>query len=154
MSVASKSKSNGLSKATPIDDKNWPFHDEDHNTFFRKIQNADSFPERIFLKKTNTNRSMGCQDDCREDHNARFEISIEIEFVWNSRDKFQLFLQNLKRSEGNKSDETGSTEIWTRIAGFKVQSANRYTIEPTALVMPFQIYLNLLLYRPYKKTRF
>ena len=25
----------------------------------------------------------------------------------------------------------GSTEIWTRIAGFKVQSANHYTIEPT-----------------------
>ena len=25
---------------------------------------------------------------------------------------------------------TGSTEIWTRIAGFKVQSANHYTIEP------------------------
>ena len=24
----------------------------------------------------------------------------------------------------------GSTEIWTRIAGFKVQSANHYTIEP------------------------
>ena len=25
---------------------------------------------------------------------------------------------------------SGSTEIWTRIAGFKVQSANHYTIEP------------------------
>ena len=24
----------------------------------------------------------------------------------------------------------GSTEIWTRIAGFRVQSANHYTIEP------------------------
>ena len=24
----------------------------------------------------------------------------------------------------------GPTEIWTRIAGFKVQSANHYTIEP------------------------
>lgn len=51
MSVASKSKSNGLSKATPIDDKNCPFHDEDHNTFFRKIQNADSFPDGYFLRK-------------------------------------------------------------------------------------------------------
>ena len=30
-----------------------------------------------------------------------------------------------------KSDKKeGSTEIWTRIAGFKVQSANHYTIEP------------------------
>ena len=27
----------------------------------------------------------------------------------------------------------GSTEIWTRIAGFKVQSANHYTIEPQVL---------------------
>ena len=27
----------------------------------------------------------------------------------------------------------GSTEIWTRIAGFKVQSANHYTIEPLGL---------------------
>ena len=26
--------------------------------------------------------------------------------------------------------ESGSTEIWTRIAGFKVQSANHYTMEP------------------------
>ena len=26
--------------------------------------------------------------------------------------------------------KTGSTEIWTRIAGFRVQSANHYTIEP------------------------
>ena len=27
----------------------------------------------------------------------------------------------------------GSTEIWTRIAGFRVQSANHYTMEPTTL---------------------
>ena len=27
----------------------------------------------------------------------------------------------------------GSTEIWTRIAGFKVQSANHYTIEPRVI---------------------
>ena len=27
--------------------------------------------------------------------------------------------------------KTGSTEIWTRIAGFKVQSANHYTMGPT-----------------------
>ena len=25
---------------------------------------------------------------------------------------------------------SGSTEIWTRIAGFRVQSANHYTMEP------------------------
>ena len=27
-------------------------------------------------------------------------------------------------------NKVGSTEIWTRIAGFKVQSANHYTMEP------------------------
>ena len=30
----------------------------------------------------------------------------------------------------NTYGHKGSTEIWTRIAGFKVQSANHYTIEP------------------------
>ena len=30
----------------------------------------------------------------------------------------------------NTYHHKGSTEIWTRIAGFKVQSANHYTIEP------------------------
>ena len=30
----------------------------------------------------------------------------------------------------NKFSKKGSTEIWTRIAGFKVQSANHYTMEP------------------------
>ena len=29
-----------------------------------------------------------------------------------------------------KSEKLGSTEIWTRIAGFRVLSANHYTIEP------------------------
>ena len=29
-----------------------------------------------------------------------------------------------------KKEKAGSTEIWTRIAGFRVQSANHYTIEP------------------------
>ena len=32
----------------------------------------------------------------------------------------------------------GSTEIWTRIAGFKVQSANHYTIEPGSTRMGFE----------------
>ena len=30
--------------------------------------------------------------------------------------------------------DLGSTEIWTRITGFKVQSANHYTIEPPTLL--------------------
>ena len=30
----------------------------------------------------------------------------------------------------------GSTEIWTRIAGFRVQSANHYTIEPLRVGRP------------------
>ncbi len=33
----------------------------------------------------------------------------------------------------NEQKMPGSTEIRTRIAGFKVQSANHYTIEPLAL---------------------
>ena len=33
-----------------------------------------------------------------------------------------------------KKKKSGSTEIWTRIAGFRVQSANHYTIEPPVCV--------------------
>ena len=33
----------------------------------------------------------------------------------------------------------GSTEIWTRIAGFRVQSANHYTIEPRETLFKFLI---------------
>ena len=33
-------------------------------------------------------------------------------------------------TEANKKDSLGSTEIWTWIAGFRVLSANHYTIEP------------------------
>ena len=36
-----------------------------------------------------------------------------------------------------KVNTLGSTEIWTRIAGFKVQSANHYTIEPGSTRMGF-----------------
>ena len=37
----------------------------------------------------------------------------------------------------------GSTEIWTRIAGFKVQSANHYTIEPWHVQLFLQTKLHL-----------
>ena len=55
-------------------------------------------------------------------------------------DKFspKRYLKNLK---------LGSTEIWTRIAGFKVQSANHYTIEPHALDQNVN-YLNVLATAP------
>ena len=33
----------------------------------------------------------------------------------------------------------GSTEIWTRIAGFRVLSANRYTMEPWDLLLPYHL---------------
>ena len=36
--------------------------------------------------------------------------------------------------------KTGSTEIWTRIAGFRVQSANHYTIEPSAICNRKKLY--------------
>ena len=32
--------------------------------------------------------------------------------------------------ESSEEKKRGPTEIWTRIAGFRVQSANRYTIRP------------------------
>ena len=35
-----------------------------------------------------------------------------------------------EKEKKNMKKILGSTEIWTRIAGFKVQSANHYTIEP------------------------
>ena len=45
-----------------------------------------------------------------------------------------LCLQNMQIVRLDKLAKTkqksGSTEIWTRIAGFRVLSANRYTIEP------------------------
>ena len=33
----------------------------------------------------------------------------------------------------------GPTEIWTRIAGFKVQSANRYTMGPRTVTVLLKI---------------
>ena len=36
-----------------------------------------------------------------------------------------------------KTKKEGSTEIWTRIAGFRVLSANHYTIEPIHCWCPF-----------------
>ena len=43
-----------------------------------------------------------------------------------------IALQTLQWFEAQIKDE-GPTEIWTRIAGFKVQSANHYTMEPLTL---------------------
>ena len=48
-------------------------------------------------------------------------------FLFPIKQKFKL---NYKFNLCCKKIFKGSTEIWTRIAGFKVQSANRYTIEP------------------------
>ena len=39
----------------------------------------------------------------------------------------------------NWGKKIGSTEIWTRIAGFKVQSANHYTIEPWLVSQIFKV---------------
>ena len=52
-------------------------------------------------------------------------VRIENKFVFarcDWQEKIDLIL--------NKFSKKGSTEIWTRIAGFKVQSANHYTMEP------------------------
>ena len=45
--------------------------------------------------------------------------------------RLMLHLNMGEKRAWNKNP--GSTEIWTRIAGFKVQSANHYTIEPRKL---------------------
>ena len=51
-----------------------------------------------------------------------------------------------------KHKNLGSTEIWTRIAGFKVQSANHYTMEPlrtNALSKWIEVFIFLMsLYNP------
>ena len=53
-----------------------------------------------------------------------------------------LFSLPCRVSFGNKKNKnSGSTEIWTRIAGFRVLSANHYTIEPTWLVVYFKVYI-------------
>ena len=52
-----------------------------------------------------------------------FESRLSPVFSWFPKEQKCFFLARKK---------TGSTEIWTRIAGFKVQSANHYTIEPGA----------------------
>ena len=39
--------------------------------------------------------------------------------------------------------KVGSTEIWTRVFGFKVQGANHYTIEPITLFFEIEIGTNV-----------
>ena len=46
-----------------------------------------------------------------------------------------LFLGLWPVKWGTLQNVTGSTEIWTRIAGFRVLSANHYTIEPSLLAL-------------------
>ena len=46
-----------------------------------------------------------------------------------------LFLGLWPVNWGTLQNVTGSTEIWTRIAGFRVLSANHYTIEPSLLAL-------------------
>ncbi len=59
---------------------------------------------------------------------------------------------------------SGSTQIWTGVAGFKVQSANRYTIEPRLfafyfvkrwfLTSSFEMTKSLMNYAMKKKRKF
>ena len=46
---------------------------------------------------------------------------------------------NHKLTKLRRKQNEGSTEIWTRIAGFKVQSANHYTIEPWLVSQIFKV---------------
>jgi hypothetical protein len=43
---------------------------------------------------------------------------------------FKVLKKKFKKVKKNKKEFWGPTEIWTRIAGFKVQSANHYTMGP------------------------
>ena len=46
-------------------------------------------------------------------------------------------LRSQKKTEAMFWKYSGSTEIWTRIAGFRVLSANHYTMEPCLLLFTF-----------------
>ena len=53
---------------------------------------------------------------------------------WASRDLWEgtlVCLNHWDTMKERKKNISGSTEIWTRIAGFRVLSANHYTIEPS-----------------------
>ena len=52
---------------------------------------------------------------------------------------YSFITQILKNRRKKKA---GPTEIWTRIAGFKVQSANHYTMGPNLLKHEFLRFLN------------
>ena len=43
---------------------------------------------------------------------------------------FIIYILICEERISGKKISSGSTEIWTRIAGFRVLSANHYTIEP------------------------
>ncbi len=54
-------------------------------------------------------------------------------FSSRSIQKISLLISPTDLTEKDKKDLRGLTEIWTRIAGFKVQSANHYTMRPITL---------------------
>ena len=49
---------------------------------------------------------------------------------------------------------SGSTEIWTRIAGFRVQSANHYTMEPIRKIDDYSCYIANFYFHPASKLFF
>ena len=57
----------------------------------------------------------------------RFSCTI---FAWDCGGKRHGYIITEPLMICNGPLKPGSTEIWTRIAGFRVQSANHYTIEP------------------------
>ena len=64
----------------------------------------------------------------------RLVLLVYVVFFFN----FQFTLRKLqnKSSIFTKKNVVGPTEIWTRIAGFRVQSANHYTMGPFAWQIP------------------
>ena len=70
----------------------------------------------------------------------KISFSIECELISNTKLNFWIFcipvcypswiMKLVEQSSWKQKLFEGPTEIWTRIAGFKVQSANHYTMGP------------------------
>ena len=88
--------------------------------------------QRIFLGE----RNIGKKQKCRDPGSNRGPLDLQSnalptelsrqQMPWVGATSNRCFFPSWSQ---NKS-WIGSTEIWTRIAGFRVQSANHYTMEP------------------------
>ena len=72
-------------------------------------------------------------------HQVKFPLTIQVYYIYNLLFLIVLYdlanawwekQQKEKSVHEHRTKKRGPTQIWTGVAGFKVQSANRYTIEP------------------------